>query len=153
MRCIYCNFEKTEVIETRDNSDGQVVRRRRQCLDCKRRFTTYERSERFDLKVIKKSGAVEDFDKEKIKDSLFKSCKGQNITDLTILQLADQIVDELLSRKKSEIQTKAVAKSIMKKLLKLDEVAFVRFASYQYDVDSAEDFEVLKERATKDMGV
>ena len=151
MRCLYCNFEKTEVIETRDNSDGQVVRRRRQCLECERRFTTYERSEKFDLKVIKKSGAVEAFEKKKVRDSLYKSCKGQNITDLTILKLVDQISEELLSQKKPEIQASEVAKSIMRKLLDLDEVAFVRFASYQYELDSASDFEKVKEKAIQDI--
>lgn len=108
MRCIYCNFDKTEVVETRDNSAGQVVRRRRQCLGCKRRFTTYERPEKFDLKVVKKSGAIEDFDKSKVRDSLYKACKGQDITDLTILKLVEQISDELVSQKKPEIQVEEI---------------------------------------------
>ena len=153
MRCIYCNHEKTEVVETRDSSEGRVVRRRRECVECKRRFTTYEKSKKFDLMVVKKSGAVEEFDKEKIKDSLFKACKGQEITDLTILKLTDWITQELLSLKQSEISTTDIAKIILRKLQKLEEVAFIRFASYQYDVDSVEGFEALKEQAVKDIGL
>lgn len=151
MHCIYCNHNKTEVIETRDAAEGQVVRRRRQCLSCGRRFTTYEKSERTDLKVIKKSGVVEDFDVDKIRDSLFKSCKGQDITDLTILKLSDQITDELVALKNPEIKSTDIAKNILKKLLKLDEIAFVRFASYQYEMDSASDFEKLKDKAMQDL--
>lgn len=152
MHCIYCKNSKTEVIETRDAGEGTIVRRRRECLKCNRRFTTYERPEKFDLVIVKKSGATEEFDKEKIRESLFKACKGQQITDLTILKLTDQIEEDLLQLGKPEISTGDVARMILKKLRDLDEVAFIRFASYQYHVNSIDELETLKEKAAKDIG-
>lgn len=151
MNCIYCNFERTEVIETRDSAEGLVVRRRRFCPKCDRRFTTYEKPEKFDLKVVKKNGELELFEKEKVLDSFRKACKGRNITDLTMIKIADQIEDELLSLRKAEIPSTEIAKYVLRKLLSLDEVAFLRYASYQYEVESVEALVELKDRTIKDI--
>jgi len=151
MKCIYCGNDRTEVVETRESNNGTVTRRRRECSVCSRRFTTYEKAEKYDLVVVKKSGATEDFDKEKIRESLFKACKGQDITDLTILKLTDQIEQDLLLGKKPQIETKDIARLILRKLHDLDEVAFIRFASYQFHVDSIGDLEELKEKAMKEI--
>lgn len=151
MNCIYCDFERTEVIETRESSDGIVVRRRRSCPECGRRFTTYEKPEKFDLKVIKKNGEVEDFDKDKILESLRKACKGQDITELTLIKIADKIERDLLSFRKPEVSVKDIAKEVLKNIIELDEVAFLRYASYQYEVRSVEDLVELKEKTIKDI--
>ncbi len=151
MNCIYCDFERTEVIETRESSDGIVVRRRRSCPECERRFTTYEKPEKFDLKVIKKNGEIEDFDKDKILESLRKACKGQDITELTMIKVADKIERDLLSLRKPEVSVKDIAKEVLKKIIELDEVAFLRYASYQYEVRSVEDLVKLKEKTIADI--
>jgi transcriptional repressor NrdR len=151
MNCIYCSCDKTEVIETRESADGGIIRRRRFCPECKRRFTTYEKPERYDLKVIKKNGELQDFDKEKLLDSIHKACKGQDVTEVTLIKISDQIEDEILSLKKPEISAHDIAKEVLKKLLKLDEVAFIRYASYQYDVHSIEDIVELKDKTVKDI--
>lgn len=149
MNCIYCNFDKTEVIETRESSDGIVVRRRRLCPKCERRFTTYEKPEKYDLKVIKKNGEIEDFDKEKLLESIRKACKGQDITDLTMIKISNTIEKDLLSLGKPEVSVRDIAKEVLDKILKLDEVAFLRYASYQYEVRSVEDLVTLKDKIIK----
>ncbi len=149
MNCIYCDFDKTEVIETRESSDGIVVRRRRSCPKCERRFTTYEKPEKYDLKVIKKNGEIEDFDKEKLLESIRKACKGQDITDLTMIKVSNNIEKDLLSLGKPEVSVRDIAKEVLNKILKLDEVAFLRYASYQYEVRSVEDLVTLKDKIIK----
>lgn len=151
MHCIYCYHDKTEVIETRDSGEGLVVRRRRECTKCDRRFTTYEKAEKFDLMVVKKNGELEDFDADKLKDSLYKACKGRDITDLTILKLVEQIEQELLLSRKKQVTTEEIAKTVLRKIVDLDEVAFIRFATYQYDLNGLEDLERMKQEAIKDI--
>ncbi len=146
MNCPYCVSQDTGVIESRDAEDGQVVRRRRQCEKCKKRFTTYERVGNIDLKVLKKDGLVEDFERDKLERGIRKACWKRPIGDEEIEHLVDEVEVKLLNRKTTEVPSTDIGKMVMTRLKKLDLVAYLRFASVYLDVETLGDFErVLKE--------
>ncbi|MBI2971519.1 MAG: transcriptional repressor NrdR [Candidatus Aenigmarchaeota archaeon] len=138
MRCPYCFFEETKVVDKRDNEE--VTRRRRECLKCEKRFTTYEKPE-ISIVVIKKDGAKEQFDREKIKDGILKACKNRPVTGEDIERTVDEIEAQVKSMDSTEIQSQAIGELVMKKLKKLDEVAYIRFASVYRSFGSAKEFE------------
>jgi len=146
MNCPYCVSQDTGVIESRDAEDGQVVRRRRQCEKCKKRFTTYERVGNIDLKVVKKDGLIEDFERDKLERGIRKACWKRPIGDEEIEHLVDEVEVKLLNRKTTEVPSTDIGKMVMTRLKKLDLVAYLRFASVYLDVETLGDFErVLKE--------
>ncbi|MBU1201254.1 MAG: transcriptional regulator NrdR [Nanoarchaeota archaeon] len=128
MRCPFCQFGDTRVVETRETAED-VTRRRRECLECKKRFTTYERVELHPLVIIKKNGTRESFDKVKVKSGILKSCEKRSVSLEEINKIVDEIELELRNEDKAEISSKKVGSLVMKKLKKLDEVAYIRFAS------------------------
>jgi len=127
--CPFCKSPRTRVIDKRDTERGKVIRRRRECLKCKKRFTTYERVS-LDLIVIKKDGRRERFDREKLKTGIMKACEKRPISLRTIERLVNEIESELRELHTPEIKSRTIGDIVMKKLKKLDEVAYVRFASY-----------------------
>jgi len=146
MNCPYCISQDTGVIESRDAEEGQVVRRRRQCEKCGKRFTTYERVGNIDLKVAKKDGVVEDFEREKLERGIRKACWKRPVGDEEIEHLADEVEVKLLNRKTTEVPSADIGKMVMTRLRKLDLVAYLRFASVYLDVETLRDFEkVLRE--------
>lgn len=138
MRCPFCNSERTEVTDKRDVESE--TRRRRECLKCKKRFTTYERVETKDLRVIKKDGSREAFDHEKIKKGLIKACEKRPVSLEKIESAVHDIEFKLRSSNKKEVSSKTIGEMIMKSLKKLDEVAYIRFASVYREFKDVNDF-------------
>ncbi len=141
MRCPYCNFGETKVIETREAEDSDVTRRRRECLKCNKRFTTYERTEMLDLRVVKKSGEIEGFDRNKILNGIVKACEKRPIKTEKIEKTVDEIESELRKQETTEIPSKVIGELVMEKLNQLDHVAYIRFASVYREFKDAKEFE------------
>lgn len=129
MLCPYCNSEKTSVLESRDSEDGAVTRRRRECQNCGKRFTTYERVENIDLKVVKKNGNLEDFDREKIKTGIFKACEKRPVNEEEIEKIIEDIEMRLLNRQSTQVSSSDIGRMVLTRLKHLDKVAYLRFAS------------------------
>lgn len=141
MFCIFCKHQDTEVIETRLSEDGAVVRRRRQCPKCQKRFTTYERVEELPILVIKRDGRRERFDREKLRRSVLLPCDKTTVTGEQIEKLIDEIEVEIKEKESTEIESKDIGKLVAKKLKKLDKVAYIRFAAVFKRFVDVEDFE------------
>ena len=139
MNCPECNNIKDKVIETRESKDGRYIRRRRECLDCGKRFTTYEKIEDIPLMVVKKDGRREKFDLDKIRKGLYRAVEKRPIPTKQIEQIALQL-EEYAARSDREIPTAKVGEMIMDKLKQLDKVAYVRFASVYLEFKSLEEF-------------
>ncbi|HLD05891.1 MAG TPA: transcriptional regulator NrdR [Candidatus Nanoarchaeia archaeon] len=127
MQCPFCTHPETKVTETRETNE-EVTRRRRECLRCEKRFTTYERVE-LNLAVVKKNGGREAFDRNKVKSGIFKACEKRPIDQERIEQAVDDIEAKLRNKGRSEISTHDVGEEVMRVLKRLDQVAYVRFAS------------------------
>ena len=126
MKCPFCNFPDSKVIDSRPVSDGASIRRRRECLSCQKRFTTFEMLESMQIMVIKKDGSKELFDKQKLLSGLFKACQKRPIDPTAI---ADDIESDLLNNLVGEVTTAKIGEMAMERLKVLDDVAYVRFAS------------------------
>lgn len=129
MKCIYCGFPESKVVDTRPLDDGTSTRRRRECLQCGRRFTTYEKAEQTPVMVIKKDGKRERFDIEKIRRGIIKSCEKRNISMDTIDSLAIDIEKKVQNEVTTEIPASLIGELVMDALKSVDQVAYVRFAS------------------------
>ncbi len=141
MRCPYCNFGETKVIETREAEESDVTRRRRECLKCKKRFTTYERVEMLELRVVKKNGDIERFDRNKVLKGILRACEKRPIKIEKIEKIVDEIESELRKKESVEIPTKVIGELIMDKLKQLDHVAYIRFASVYREFKDVKGFE------------
>ncbi len=139
MLCPHCNSSKTKVTDKRSSEDNKAIRRRRECLGCKKRFTTYERAV-LDLMVLKKDGKREYFDREKLKNGIMKACEKRPVGLRVIEKLVDEIEAEIQNMHKSEIKSIVIGDLVMEKLKKVDKVAYVRFASYYRDFKNIETF-------------
>jgi transcriptional repressor NrdR len=129
MRCPFCNDTNGRVVDSRSSKEGDAIRRRRECLKCGRRFTTYERIEEVAQMVIKKDGRRENFDRWKLKSGILKAVEKRPIGLEQVDALIDEVERELFNSTEHEVNTDAVGEAVMIKLKKLDEVAYVRFAS------------------------
>ena len=129
MRCPYCDYEEDKVVDSRSSNDGKVIRRRRECLKCSKRFTTYERVEKVPISVVKKGNIREDFDRNKIFEGVLKACQKRPIGIDRIEQLVDEVEQELETEGRKEIKSENIGELVMNKLQLLDDVAYVRFAS------------------------
>ena len=129
MKCPYCNAEDTKVIDSRPADDNSSIRRRRQCEVCGKRFTTYEKLETMPLMVIKKDDSREPYNRSKIEAGIICSCHKRPVSTKQISRLIDEIENELFAMEEKEIPTHVIGEKVMTKLKKLDEVAYVRFAS------------------------
>ncbi len=141
MHCPYCGNKNSEVVETRDSSDLDSIRRRRSCLDCNKRFTTYERIENVALVVIKRDGKREQFSREKLQHGLLKACEKTTIPTETIEKIVAEITRELRGQDGMEIESTMIGQLVAKKLKSLDKVAYIRFASVFKRFVDIEDFE------------
>jgi len=146
MRCPFCEHIDTEVVETRENEDLLVTRRRRECPKCKKRFTTYERGENIPLVVMKKDGRRENFDREKLRSGIIKACEKRPISRDLIKEVVDEIERELRGKEGTEISSKTIGNSALRKLKRIDKVAYLRFASVYLDYEDLSDFEKMIER-------
>ena len=129
MLCPYCQEIESKVIDSRSSEDGSAIRRRRECMVCKRRFTTYERVEEKPLLVIKKGGYREQFDRNKLLNGLYRACEKRPVSSETIEKIVSSIEAELQDNNDREVSSMVVGEMVMDKLRSLDEVAYVRFAS------------------------
>ena len=137
MRCPYCFHPETKVTDKRDSGDS--TRRRRECLKCAKRFTTYEKIEPVERYVIKKDGRRERFDRDKVFLGIMKACEKRDIGHDEIEKIVKELEERISGRK--EVSTKKIGEFIMKRLKKIDKVAYIRFASVYLDFENAEDFE------------
>ncbi|MDK2945331.1 transcriptional regulator NrdR [Geotoga petraea] len=146
MKCPFCGNEETKVLDSRPAGNGNSVRRRRECLKCDSRFTTYERYEENKIRVIKKEGKRELFDREKIKDGLIKACEKRSVTSEQIEEIVENIEDEIRRTGKSEIPSTEIGDKVMNRLKDIDHVSYVRFASVYKEFRDVDSFlEAIKE--------
>lgn len=129
MKCPNCSHLEDMVVDSRSLADGAIIRRRRECLKCQHRFTTYERVEEVPLKVIKKDGRREDYDRHKLMNGIVKACEKRPVGMEQIENLVQDIEQQIEKEGKREMGSKKIGEIVMKKLYKIDEVAYVRFAS------------------------
>lgn len=140
MRCPFCRVDNDKVIDSRASEDGFSIRRRRECLSCKRRYTTYERVEEIEIKVVKKDGIREPFSRDKIKRGLEKACWKRPISDEQIEATVSKIESDIYANYESEIDSPELGELVMKRLAELDQVAYVRFASVYREFKDVRDF-------------
>ena len=140
MNCPFCNNSETKVVDSRETNEGKITRRRRECLKCNLRFSTYEEVELLNLTVLKKDGARVEYDKNKIEFGIRKALEKRPINDEKFSKLMGDIEYEIRSLEKPEVTTREIGKIILKKLKDLDEVAYVRFASVYKSFGSIESF-------------
>ena len=129
MKCPYCSSPDTKVTDSRDTDDGASIRRRRQCLACGRRFTTYETVEQVPIRVIKKNGSRELFDRNKLCSGLIRACEKRNISSAQIEEIVKKVEKKIRNELKHEVSSVEIGNLVMNELKNLDQVAYVRFAS------------------------
>ena len=149
MKCPYCGSKDTEVVETRDSEDLETIRRRRECIKCKKRFTTYERIENINLIVIKKAGRREQFDRDKLKRGIIRSCEKTKVSLEDIEKIVTEIERELRGADSVEIESKKIGQMVASRLKSLDKVAYIRFSSVFKRFVDVEDFEKEVKRLIK----
>ncbi len=141
MRCPFCKENNDRVIDSRESTDAFIIRRRRECLSCSRRVTTYERIEETPLRVIKKDGSRTPFERRKILIGLMKACEKRPVSSEMLEEVTQKIEDYVTERYDREVPSKVLGSLIMRELRKVDQVAYVRFASVYREFQDVEDFE------------
>ena len=145
MICPFCSHGETKVVDKREGDSGKITRRRRECQKCKRRFTTFERTETLDLLVVKKDRKRQIFDRMKLRGGIIKSVEKRPVSAADVEKVIDEIEAELRKLGKQEVPSKKIGDMVIKKLKKLDDIAYIRFASvYRQFEDVAEFKEELK---------
>ena len=129
MKCPYCSFEESKVIDSRPTDEGERIRRRRECLNCQKRFTTYEIIESLPIIVIKKDKSREPFNREKVLNGIMRACEKRPVSLDTIEKIVDDIEASISNSLDREVSSEKIGELVMKKLSEIDEVAYVRFAS------------------------
>jgi transcriptional repressor NrdR len=133
MKCPYCSHLGDKVVDSRESKEGEVIRRRRECLDCGKRLTSYERIDEIPYMVVKKDGTRERFERQKLVGGLLKACEKRPVSAVALEEIADKIEASLQERPEKEIATADIGRFVMEELKKLDKVAYVRFASVYLD--------------------
>lgn len=141
MLCPYCAHQESKVIDSRESEDQKVTRRRRECLKCGKRFTTFERVETLDILVIKKDGSREPFERDKVRGGVVKACVKRPVTAEQIDKVVDEVEAEIRLKPEKEIQSTKVGEMVIAKLKKLDKVAYIRFASIYREFTDLKDFQ------------
>lgn len=140
MTCPFCGHKEDRVIDSRESKEGDVIRRRRECLKCERRFTTYERSDEIPYMVVKRDGRREKFDRQKVLEGLLKACEKRPVPMPKLAAVVDEIESRLADNPEREISTTEVGELLMSRLRVLDKIAYVRFASVYRDFQDVEAF-------------
>lgn len=155
MRCPFCKEDCDKVIDSRSSDAGRVIRRRRQCLECKKRFTTYEKiGESFKLYVVKKDNSRVPYERDKVISGLQKACYKRPVSAEQIRQIADRVEEDIFRSFDKEVSSAFIGDSVMKRLRGVDKVAYIRFASVYRDFKDADDLieevsQVIKETNTR----
>lgn len=129
MRCPYCGFRESKVVDSRPADEGSSIRRRRECLSCEKRFTTYETVESLPMVVIKKDGSRQSFDRNKVMSGLIRACEKRPVSINTLEEIVTEIEQVLQNEMEREVSSAEIGELVMERLKKVDEVAYVRFAS------------------------
>ena len=146
MKCPFCAHLGDKVVDSRESKEGEVIRRRRECLECGKRFTSYERIDEIPYMVVKKDGTRERFDRQKLVNGLLKACEKRPVSLKSVEAIADRVESTLQDRAEREIGTVEIGAFVMEELKKLDKVAYVRFASvYRHFRDIGEFMSELKD--------
>src|SRR5580698_10329019 len=138
MTCPFCGHREDKVIDSRESKEGDVIRRRRQCLGCERRFTTYERSDEIPFMVVKKDGRREKFDRQKILNGLLKACEKRPVPMGKLAEIVDAVESKVVESAERELSTTEIGELMMDHLQALDKIAYVRFASVYRDFQDVE---------------
>ncbi len=141
MQCPYCNTDEDKVVDSRLTEEGRAIRRRRECLGCGRRYTTFERAEEVPLLVAKRSGGEEPFLREKITAGLIAACKNRPVTEAEIESLADDVEEAMRADDRRPVPSAEIGREVLERLRALDDVAYLRFASVYKDFQELTDFE------------
>ena len=145
MKCPYCAHLGDKVVDSRESKEGEVIRRRRECLECGKRFTSYERIDEIPYMAVKKDGTRERFDRQKLVNGLLKACEKRPVSLKSVEAIADRVESTLQERPEREISTVEIGAFVMEELKKLDKVAYVRFASvYRHFRDIGEFMDEIK---------
>jgi len=129
MKCPYCSFDEDKVIDSRPTDEGATIRRRRECLSCHKRYTTYEKVENMPIMVIKKDGSRQPYDREKVRKGILRACEKRSVSINQIEKILDAIEGQINNSLEREVTSEFIGELVMDKLKELDEVAYVRFAS------------------------
>ena len=140
MKCPYCGHPESKVIDSRPADENASIRRRRECLSCARRFTTYETVESLPIVVIKKDGSRQSFDRQKVLRGMIRACEKRPVALAELERIADEIEQELQNSMEREIRTEVIGEKVMERLRKVDQVAYVRFASVYRQFKDIETF-------------
>jgi transcriptional repressor NrdR len=140
VNCPFCNFKEDRVIDSRESKEGDAIRRRRECLQCLRRFTTYERIDEIPYMVVKKDGRREKFERQKVLAGLLKACEKRPVSMAKLADLVDEVEGILSEKAEREITTTEIGEFLMRSLAGLDKIAYVRFASVYRDFQDVEAF-------------
>ncbi len=149
MICPYCGFEEQKVLDSRVARDGRAIRRRRECTSCDRRFTTFEEPEKPRVFLVKRDGSREEFSREKLLRGVIVACRKRPVDHRRLLELADDIERKLLDEGELEIASDAIGRMVMERLLDVDEVAYVRFASVYEQFETPAEFSNLVDAIKK----
>lgn len=151
MKCPYCKYTESKVIDSRSTVDGESIRRRRTCLRCGKRFTTYETIETRSLMVIKKDGSRQQFDRQKLMRGIVKACEKRPVTKAQMDALLKDIVQKLYGRLENEVSSRMIGEMVLERLVHVDEVAYIRFASVYRDFQDVHSFmeELLRMKNSK----
>lgn len=141
VRCPYCGSEDDKVVDSRNADDGRAIRRRRHCLECDRRYTTFERVEEIPLLVQKRGGGEEPFDRAKIAEGIRRACKNRPVADAAIANLTEEVEEDVRARPGRTVPSALIGQLVLERLAALDEVAYLRFASVYKDFKELDDFE------------
>lgn len=147
MRCPFCGHQEDKVVDSRSSKEGRAIRRRRECLKCEKRYTTYEYIENVALSVVKRDGRIEEYDRQKLRQGIITACKKRPISMKKIDSIVDKIENEIQNLSQTEVKSSVIGELVMNELEELDEVAYVRFASVYRQFKGKDEF--LKE--LKDM--
>ncbi len=140
MKCPYCKYTESKVIDSRPTVDGESIRRRRICQKCGKRFTTYETIESRSLMVIKKDGSRQQYDREKLMRGILKACQKRPVTKAQMDDLLSDIEKELYDQLEDEVSSMTIGEMVVERLIDIDEVAYIRFASVYRDFDDVDSF-------------
>lgn len=150
MTCPFCRHRQDRVIDSRESKEGDLIRRRRECLKCLRRFTTYERSDEIPYMVVKRDGRRERFDRQKVLQGLLRACEKRPVPIAKLAEVVDAVESSLAENPEREVSTTAIGESVLERLKKLDKIAYVRFASVYKDFQDPESFLVELKDLFKD---
>ena len=129
MKCPFCGYDDSKVVDSRPTDEGTSIRRRRECLKCLKRFTTYETVERMPLMLVKRDGTRQAYDRQKLLGGLMKACEKRPVSLMQLEQIVDNVEQKVFGSLESEVSSKVIGELVMEQLRKVDEVAYVRFAS------------------------